>query len=164
MEICTSKIFPSQFQITQLAGQDLDGFGFVYALLLCQRHPSVGVAVEKCEMPRRSQERRCEASRPFRVAGPSVRELARGMNLVRVREQSTLRYRRKPPVPAASTRAMSIIMLIGRSLRIAVPNSDDPCGSRLEHDLADCVAISAAMLRFDRAAALRNPSCSSFPR
>ena len=116
-----------------------DGAGFVYALLPCQRHLSVGVAIEKCEC----LEDHRDGSVKLRAR--SVEQVPVFASLLvertpRAREQSTPRYRRRPPVPAASMLVVNAIMLIRCALGLAVPNSNQSRGPRFEDDLADCIA------------------------
>src|SRR5712691_12748428 len=109
-------------------------------------------------MSRSQRERRCEASRPLRAAGPIVPAPGNAAGLATAQARSTLRCLRKPPPPAASGLVVDGIVFDGRPPGLAVPDGDGAGSLRPEHDLADRVADEL------RAAALRNASSSSLRR
>src|SRR5205807_10516860 len=71
---------------------------------------------------------------------PTALVPARGGGLVTAQARSMPHYRRKLPLLAASRLVVNAIVLDRRTPWLTVPDSNRPCGRRLEHNLADCVA------------------------
>src|SRR6516225_1719739 len=92
----------------------------------------------------------CRASRLLRATVPIALSPAHVRGLVKEQGRSTLRCRRKPPHFAVSRLVMNAIVFDRGALWFSVPEGNRPCGSRLEHHLADCLAdqlgVAAAVL------------------
>src|SRR5436190_22157828 len=91
-------------------------------------------------MSRWRRERWCKAWRPHRAIAPIAPAPAHEADRATGQGQSTPRCQRTPLPLAASGLIVDAIVIDGRTLWLAVPDTNRACGPRLKHNLADSFA------------------------